>query len=287
MMIPAFERRDPYTRVRPANVFARSGISSTAVILSRGLRMLGLPDGAAACLFDLDGVLTRTAAVHAAAWKEMFDDYLRERARRTGEPFTEFDLVKDYGRYVDGKKREDGTRSFLESRGIVLPEGSPDDPPESETVRGLGNRKNELVLKFIEEKGVETFDGSIDYVRAARKKGLKTAVVSSSANTVQVLRTVGITDLFDARVDGVVAAERGLPGKPAPDTFVEAARELGVEPAQAAVFEDALAGVQAGRAGGFAYVVGVNRMDEAHAKALAEHGADIVVSDLSELLEVE
>ncbi len=249
--------------------------------------MLGLPDGAAACLFDLDGVLTRTAAVHAAAWKEMFDDYLRERARRTGEPFTEFDLVKDYGRYVDGKKREDGTRSFLESRGIVLPEGSPDDPPESETVRGLGNRKNELVLKFIEEKGVETFDGSIDYVRAARKKGLKTAVVSSSANTVQVLRTVGITDLFDARVDGVVAAERGLPGKPAPDTFVEAARELGVEPAQAAVFEDALAGVQAGRAGGFAYVVGVNRMDEAHAKALAEHGADIVVSDLSELLEVE
>lgn len=249
--------------------------------------MLGLPDGAAACLFDLDGVLTRTAAVHASAWKEMFDDYLRERARRTGEPFTEFDLVKDYGRYVDGKKREDGTRSFLESRGIVLPEGSPDDPPESETVRGLGNRKNELVLKFIEEKGVETFDGSIDYVRAARKKGLKTAVVSSSANTVQVLRTVGITDLFDARVDGVVAAERGLPGKPAPDTFVEAARELGVEPAQAAVFEDALAGVQAGRAGGFAYVVGVNRMDEAHAKALAEHGADIVVSDLSELLEVE
>ncbi len=249
--------------------------------------MLGLPDGAAACLFDLDGVLTRTAAVHAAAWKEMFDDYLRERARRTGEPFTEFDLVKDYGRYVDGKKREDGTRSFLESRGIVLPEGSPDDPPESETVRGLGNRKNELVLKFIEEKGVETFDGSIDYGRAARKKGLKTAVVSSSANTVQVLRTVGITDLFDARVDGVVAAERGLPGKPAPDTFVEAARELGVEPAQAAVFEAALAGVQAGRAGGFAYVVGVNRMDEAHAKALAEHGADIVVSDLSELLEVE
>lgn len=249
--------------------------------------MLGLPDGAAACLFDLDGVLTRTAAVHAAAWKEMFDDYLREHARRTGEPFTEFDLVKDYGRYVDGKKREDGTRSFLESRGIVLPEGSPDDPPESETVRGLGNRKNELVLKFIEEKGVETFDGSIDYVRAARKKGLKTAVVSSSANTVQVLRTVGITDLFDARVDGVVAAERGLPGKPAPDTFVEAARELGVEPARAAVFEDALAGVQAGRAGGFAYVVGVNRMDEAHAKALAEHGADIVVSDLSELLEVE
>ncbi|TYK47727.1 HAD family hydrolase [Actinomadura decatromicini] len=247
--------------------------------------MLGLPDEAAACLFDLDGVLTRTAAVHAAAWKEMFDGYLRERARRTGEPFTEFDAVKDYGRYVDGKKREDGTRSFLESRGIELPEGGPDDPPEAETVRGLGNRKNALVLKIIEERGVETFDGSIDYVRAARAAGLRTAVVSSSANTVQVLRTVGITDLFDARVDGVVAAERRLPGKPAPDMFIEGAREVGVQAAQAVVFEDALAGVQAGRAGGFAYVVGVNRVDGAHAEALAEHGADIVVSDLSELLE--
>ncbi|TDC62009.1 beta-phosphoglucomutase family hydrolase [Actinomadura sp. GC306] len=249
--------------------------------------MLGLPHEAAACLFDLDGVLTRTAAVHAAAWKEMFDGYLRERAERTGETFTEFDAVKDYGRYVDGKKREDGTRSFLESRGIELPEGSPDDPPETETVRGLGNRKNALVLKFIEEKGVEVFEGSVEYVRAARKRGLKTAVVSSSANTVQVLRTVGITDLFDARVDGVVAAERDLPGKPAPDTFLAAARELGVGAEQAVVFEDALAGVQAGRAGGFAYVVGVNRMDDAHGAALAEHGADIVVSDLSELLEVE
>lgn len=248
--------------------------------------MLGLPDRVEACLFDLDGVLTRTSAVHAAAWKEMFDGYLRERARRSGEPFTEFDPVKDYGRFVDGKKREDGTRSFLESRGIELPEGSPDDPPEAETVRGLGNRKNALVLRFIEEKGVETFDGSIDYVRAVRKAGLKTAVVSSSANTAQVLRTTGIGDLFDARVDGVVAAERNLPGKPAPDTFLEAARELDVAAARAVVFEDALAGVEAGRAGGFAYVVGVNRMDEAHGKALAEHGADIVVSDLSELVEV-
>lgn len=247
--------------------------------------MLGLPDESAACLFDLDGVLTRTAAVHAAAWKEMFDGYLRERAERAGEPFTEFDPVKDYGRYVDGKKREDGTRSFLESRGIELPEGVPDDPPETESVRGLGNRKNALVLKFIEEKGVETFDGSIDYVRAARAAGLKTAVVSSSANTVQVLRTVGITELFDARVDGVTAAERNLPGKPAPDMFLEGARELGVPAARAVVFEDAIAGVQAGRAGGFAYVVGVNRVDGAHAEALAGHGADIVVSDLSELLE--
>jgi beta-phosphoglucomutase family hydrolase len=247
--------------------------------------MLGLPDDATACLFDLDGVLTRTASVHAAAWKEMFDGYLRERSERTGEAFTEFDPVHDYGRYVDGKKREDGTRSFLESRGIVLPEGDPGDPPEKETVRGLGNRKNALVLKIIEEKGVETFDGSIDYVRAAREAGLRTAVVSSSANTVQVLATVGITDLFDARVDGVIAAERHLPGKPAPDMFLLGAKELGVPASRAVVFEDALAGVQAGRAGGFAYVVGVNRVSEAHAKALAEHGADVVVDDLSELLE--
>ncbi|QKW40448.1 beta-phosphoglucomutase family hydrolase [Actinomadura sp. NAK00032] len=249
--------------------------------------MLGLPDEATACLFDLDGVLTRTASVHAAAWKEMFDGYLRERSERTGEPFTEFDPVHDYGRYVDGKKREDGTRSFLESRGITLPEGDPGDPPEKETVRGLGNRKNALVLKLIEEKGVETFDGSIDYVRAARAAGLRTAVVSSSANTVQVLATVGIAGLFDARVDGVVAAERHLPGKPAPDMFLEGARELGVAADRAVVFEDALAGVQAGRAGGFAYVVGVNRVGDAHGKALAEHGADVVVDDLSELLEGE
>lgn len=247
--------------------------------------MLGLPDEAVACLFDLDGVLTRTAAVHATAWTEMFDGYLRERAERTGEPYTGFDPVDDYGRYVDGKKREDGTRSFLASRGITLPEGDPDDPPDRETVRGLGNRKNALMLKIIDERGVETFGGSIGYVRAARKAGLKTAVVSSSANTVQVLRTAGITGLFDARVDGVVAAERHLPGKPAPDMFLEGARELGVPAEKAVVFEDALAGVQAGRAGGFAYVVGVNRVGDAHAKALAEHGADVVVGDLSELLE--
>ncbi|MFC5746129.1 beta-phosphoglucomutase family hydrolase [Actinomadura rugatobispora] len=247
--------------------------------------MLGLPEGVEACLFDLDGVLTRTAAVHAAAWKEMFDEFLRERAERTGEPFVPFDSAKDYSRYVDGKRREDGTRSFLESRGITLPEGSPEDPPESETVRGLGSRKNALVLKLIEEKGVETFDDSIEYVRRARAAGLKTAVVSSSANTVQVLHVVGIADLFDARVDGVVAAERGLPGKPAPDTFVEGAREVGCEPSRAVVFEDALAGVEAGRAGAFAYVVGVNRVDGEHARALAEHGADVVVDDLSELLQ--
>ncbi|OLT22729.1 hypothetical protein BJF79_14980 [Actinomadura sp. CNU-125] len=247
--------------------------------------MLGLPDGTAACLFDLDGVLTRTATVHAAAWKEMFDGYLRERADRTGEPFVPFDIARDYGPYVDGKKREDGTRSFLRSRGIGLPEGDPDDPPDAETIRGLGNRKNALVLKLIAERGVERFDGSIGYVRAARDAGLKTAVVSSSANTVQVLEAAGIGGLFDARVDGVVAAERHLPGKPAPDMFLAAARELGVPAERAAVFEDALAGDEAGRAGGFGHVVGVDRAGGAHARALAEHGADTVVGDLSELLE--
>ncbi|GAA1595651.1 beta-phosphoglucomutase family hydrolase [Actinomadura kijaniata] len=247
--------------------------------------MLGLPEQIDACLFDLDGVLTDTASVHAAAWKRMFDEYLRARAERTGEPFREFDPNKDYGRYVDGKRREDGTRSFLRSRGIELPEGTPDDPPDRETVRGLGNRKNELVLQLIREQGVKVFDGSVEYLRRARRNGLKTAVVSSSANTVEVLRTVGITDLFDARVDGVVAAERDLPGKPAPDTFLEGARELGVPADRAAVFEDALAGVEAGRAGRFGYVIGVNRVDDEHAAALAEHGADVVVGDLSELLE--
>ncbi|MBE1535413.1 beta-phosphoglucomutase family hydrolase [Actinomadura algeriensis] len=247
--------------------------------------MLGLPDGTAACLFDLDGVLTRTASVHAAAWKDMFDGYLRERAARTGDPFVPFDIAKDYGPYVDGKKREDGTRSFLRSRGIELPEGEPDDPPDAETIRGLGDRKNALVLRLIEEKGVERFDGSIGYVRAARAAGLRTAVVSSSANTAQVLDAAGITGLFDARVDGVVAAERRLPGKPAPDMFLAGAAELDVPAGRAAVFEDALAGVEAGRAGGFGHVVGVNRVDGEHARALAEHGADVVVGDLSELME--
>lgn len=246
--------------------------------------MLGLPEGVEACLFDLDGVLTATAAVHAAAWKQMFDEFLKDWALRHGEPFVPFDIRNDYGRYVDGKKREDGTRSFLESRGIHLPEGSPDDPPSAETVRGLGNRKNELVLKLIDEKGVQVFQGSVDFVRAARSAGLKTAVVSSSANTAQVLRVAGIGDLFDARVDGVVAARRKLPGKPAPDTFLAGAEAVGVPHERAVVFEDALAGVEAGRRGDFAYVVGVNRLDAEHAAGLREHGADVVVDDLSDLL---
>jgi beta-phosphoglucomutase family hydrolase len=245
--------------------------------------VIGLPDSVRACLFDLDGVLTRTATVHAAAWKEIFDGYLRERAAGTGEEFVPFDRVGDYARYVDGKPRYDGVRSFLAARGIELPEGEPGDLPGAETVRGLGNRKNELVLRMIREGSVEVYDGSVRYLEAARDAGLRRAVVSSSANTREVLVAAGIEGFFEARIDGVVAEREGLKGKPAPDTFLAGARALGVAPDRAAVFEDALAGVAAGRAGGFACVVGVDRVGQAG--ALREHGASIVVSDLSELLE--
>ena len=244
--------------------------------------MLGLPDSVTTCLFDLDGVLTQTAKVHAAAWKETFDDYLRERAKKTGEEFKEFDIVADYDEYVDGLPRYDGVRNFLKSRGIELPEGSPDDPPSNETICGIGNRKNEMVLKLIKEHGVQPYEGSVRYVKAARDAGLHRAVVSSSTNCKDVLIAAGIEDLFEARIDGVVAEREHLRGKPAPDTFLAGAKALGVEPAQAAVFEDALAGVQAGRAGNFGYVVGVDRVGQAD--ALKAHGADIVVKDLSELL---
>lgn len=245
--------------------------------------MLGLPEGTQACLFDLDGVVTKTALVHAVAWKEMFDGFLRDRAAATNTEFVPFDKTKDYDRYVDGKPRLDGTRSFLQSRGIELPEGSPDDPPTAQTVNGLSNNKNALVLKLIDEQGVQVYDGSVRYIHAVRAAGLHTAVVSSSANTVQVLQVAGLTDLFDARIDGVVAKERGLPGKPAPDTFLAGAQALDVAPAHAVVFEDALAGVAAGHAGHFGLVVGVNRTGQA--KELAEHGADVVVDDLEELLD--
>jgi beta-phosphoglucomutase family hydrolase len=245
--------------------------------------MLGLPSPIQACLFDLDGVLTQTAKVHAAAWKEMFDAFLRTRSERAGEPFVPFDAVEDYDEYVDGKPRYDGVRSFLASRGIVLPEGDPSDPPGAETVAGLGNRKNDLVLVLIRRDGVTAYDGSVRYVRAVRDAGLRRAVVSSSANCREVLAAAGIEDLFEVRIDGIVARREHLKGKPAPDTFLAAARELGVEPARAAVFEDALAGVAAGRAGGFGFVVGVDRVGQAD--ALRDHGADIVVSDLAELLD--
>jgi len=244
---------------------------------------LGLPAGIEACLFDLDGVLTDTARMHAAAWKQMFDEFLRGRAEQTGEPFVPFDPVRDYDEYVDGKPRYDGVRSFLAARGIELPEGDQGDPAAKETVHGLGNRKNELVLALLERDGVEPYEGSVRYVKAVREAGLRRAVVSSSANTRQVLEAAGLADLFEVRVDGIVAQEEHLKGKPAPDTFLAAAKKLGVEAAAAAVFEDALAGVAAGKAGRFGFVVGVDRAGQAD--ALREHGADAVVSDLAELLE--
>jgi beta-phosphoglucomutase family hydrolase len=244
--------------------------------------VLGLPDGITACLFDLDGVLTRTATVHNAAWTEMFNAYLRERADRTGEAYVPFDPGADYNTYVDGRPRADGVRTFLASRQIELPDGAPDDPPDVETVYGLGNRKNALVLRLIRERGVEVYPGSIEYVRAVRRAGLACAVVSASANCREVLRAAGIEELFSVVVDGVVAAREGLRGKPSPDTFLAAARQLDVEPAHAAVFEDALAGVAAGRAGGFGFVVGVDRVGQA--AELADHGASLVVTDLAEML---
>ncbi|MHB8695930.1 MAG: beta-phosphoglucomutase family hydrolase [Solirubrobacteraceae bacterium] len=245
--------------------------------------MLGLPDGVSACLFDLDGVLTQTAKVHAAAWKEMFDGYLRQRAAERNEEFVAFDPVRDYDEYVDGRPRSDGVRSFLTARGIELPQGALDDPAGVETIDGLGNRKNELVLKLIHDDGVQPYEGSARYVAAARAAGLRRAVVSSSTNCRDVLIAAGIEDLFEEIVDGHVAEREHLAGKPAPDTFLAGARALGVRPGQAAVFEDALVGVQAGRAGDFGFVVGVDRVGQAD--ALKAHGADIVVRDLAELLQ--
>ncbi len=241
--------------------------------------MLGLPDGVTACLFDLDGVLTDTAAVHNAAWTQTFDTFLRER---DGEGFTPFDPEGDYNTYVDGKRREDGVKDFLASRDIHLPEGGFDDPAGAPTVHGVGNRKNELLLERIDQDGVRVYDGSRRYLLAARDAGLRVAVVSSSANTAQVLEVTGLAELVELRVDGVTAREESLPGKPAPDTFLRAAELLGVTPAQAVVFEDALAGAQAGRAGDFGFVVGVDRVGQA--QGLRDAGADLVVGDLDELL---
>ena len=245
--------------------------------------MLGVPDGVTACLFDLDGVLTQTAKVHAAAWKQMFDDYLRRRAEQRGEKFVPFDQVRDYDEYVDGKPRYDGVRSFLSSRGIDLPQGTPADPPDAETIDGLGNRKNEIVLKMIHEDGVEPYDGSVRYVKAAREAGLRRAVVSSSTNCRDVLTAAGILDLFEEIIDGHTTEREHLNGKPAPDTYLAGARAVGVGADEAAVYEDALAGVESGRAGKFGFVVGVDRVGQA--EALKAHGADVVVKDLSELLD--
>ncbi|MDH5332456.1 MAG: beta-phosphoglucomutase family hydrolase [Thermoleophilia bacterium] len=242
-----------------------------------------VPDGRYdAWLFDLDGVITATASIHARAWKEMFDDYLHQRAQRSGAPFVEFDTDLDYRVHVDGKPRIDGVRDFLASRGIELPEGSAEDPPERETVNGLGNRKNTLVREAIERGEVQVFPSSVDFVRRLRERGMKTAVVSSSKNCQAILRAGGIENLFDTRIDGAVAAELGLPGKPAPDTFLAAAERLGVPRERSVVVEDAAAGVQAGRAGPFGLVVGVARTG--NDAELLDEGADLVVHDLGDLL---
>ena len=235
-----------------------------------------------ACLFDLDGVLTQTALVHNAAWKQTFDTFLKTWSDQHETAFVPFDSGADYHRYVDGRPRADGVRTFLASRGITLPEGSPDDGPDQQTVNGVGNRKNALVLQKIKEGAVQVYEGSVEYLEAARAAGLRRAVVSASANCKDVLEAAGIADLIEARVDGIVAREQNLPGKPAPDTFLYGAKLLGLPPESCAVFEDAQAGVAAGRAGAFGIVVGVDRVGQRD--ALLANGADVVVTDLSELL---
>jgi len=238
-----------------------------------------------AVLFDLDGVLTATAKVHAKCWKKTFDEYLQQRADKTGEPFKPFDLDQDYSEYVDGKPRYEGVKSFLESRNIHLPYGDPSDPPDRETICGIGNRKEELVLKTLKTDGVEVYDGSVAWVKQLRQAGIKIAVVSSSKNCQVVLQAGGIEDLFDDRVDGHTVEDEKLPGKPAPDTYLKAAEFLGAPAQRAVVVEDALSGVQSGRNGKFGLVIGVNRKDQSHADALRKNGADVVVSDLREMLQ--
>jgi beta-phosphoglucomutase family hydrolase len=243
--------------------------------------VLGLPDGVTACLFDLDGVLTDTAAVHSAAWKQTFDEFLADRA--DGGDFRPFDIHADYLSYVDGKPRAAGVRDFLASRDITLPEGSHDDPPDAATINGVGNRKNQELTRRIREDGVRVFEGSRRYLEAAQQVGLRRAVVSSSANTEDVLEVTGLAKYIELRVDGVTIREEHLAGKPSPQTFLTAAERLGVAPAAAAVFEDAIAGVQAGRAGEFGAVIGVDRAGQAD--ALRDNGASVVVGDLAELLD--
>lgn len=246
--------------------------------------LAGLIDrgGYAAVLFDLDGVLTETAKVHAAAWGQMFDEFLQSWSSSHDLPYVPFDAAHDYRTYLDGKPRYEGVKSFLASRDIELPEGTPDDPPDALTVAGLGNRKNDLVQELLHTDGVTAYPGSVRLLHHVREIGLKTAVVSSSKNCLAVIEAAGIADQFDARVDGLDVEHGGIPGKPAPDTFLEAARRLSVSPDKGVVFEDALAGVAAGHAGGFGLVVGVDRADQAD--DLRSNGADVVVEDLAELL---
>jgi len=234
-----------------------------------------------AVIFDMDGVVTETAVVHAAAWKRLFDEFLERRAGDSGEPFVPFDDRSDYERYVDGKNRYDGVRSFLGSRGISLPEGDPGDAPDQETVCGLGNRKDGYFLAHVREKGVRAYESTVGLIRELRQRGVRIAIVTASRNADEVLAAAGVGDLFDERVDGVVAADLGLAGKPDPATYNEAAARLGVDRARAAVVEDAISGVESGKRGGFGLVVGVARSGQD--EALRQAGADVVVSDLGEL----
>jgi beta-phosphoglucomutase family hydrolase len=257
----------------------RDDLPGEAVASQAALR---LPSTIRACLFDMDGVLTQTAKLHCAAWKQIFDEYLRKRSLATGEPFAPFDAASDFEQRVDGRLRVDGVRSFLASRSIHLPDGEETDSSDAETASGLAQRKDEIFVHLLKHEGAETFVGSVRYVNAVRQAGLAAAVVSSSKHCRDVLASAGISDLFDARIDGVVASENHLAGKPAPDTYLAAARALRVTPAEAAVFEDAVSGIEAGRAGRFGFVVGVDRVGQA--AQLRRHGADIVVNDLAALL---
>ena len=241
-----------------------------------------------AWLFDMDGVLTKTALVHAAAWKEAFDAFLKEESARTGKTYAPFDPESDYEKYVDGEPRADGVRNFLAARGITLPEGEDSDPPTAATVCGVGNRKNDLVLAVMKKQGVQDYEGVTELIAALKSRGVKVAVVSASENTVAALTAAGINQLFDARVDGHTVKDLHLAGKPAPDSFLQAAKDLGVDASRAVVLEDALAGVEAGRAGHFGLVIGVDHHDEgdshAYADQLHEHGANVVVRELTELV---
>jgi len=235
-----------------------------------------------AVLFDMDGVVTDTASIHATCWKTMFDEFLQKRATRNAGPFRGFDVATDYKLHVDGKPRYQGLRDFLKSRGIVLPEGTPQDPPSAETVCGLGNRKNELVNEHLASAGAEAYPGTVAFIMYLRRMGIKTAVVTSSQNCQEVLHAANVEDLFDARVDGDVLEGQHLAGKPAPDSFLKAAQMLGVTPKRAVVIEDAISGVKAGAQGGFGLVIGVAR--NRNAEELKAHGANIAVNDVAELL---
>ena len=241
------------------------------------------PDNYDAVLFDLDGVMTNTANIHATCWKKIFDEYLQTRSSKTGETFRSFEIATDYKLHVDGKPRFDGVRDFLKSRGIDLPKGTHDDPPHKETVCGIGNRKSSLVAKLIQTDGIDVYQGSLTFLRHVREIGMKTAIVTSSENCQAVLQTAGIGDLFDAQVDGTTIISQHLAGKPAPDSYLKAVELLGVQPKRAVVIEDAISGVQAGSKGGFGLVIGIDRKD--NAEELKNNGAHIVVSDLSECMQ--